>query len=425
MVQSSGRPGAQEDGMTRIVLVCFDSGQHDGTAFERDRRDFLAPLRREFRLEAVKPGDARRGESAADLQVAFIASGGSEGVFRRHFPRLDRPVILLADGKHNSLPAALEISSWVRGQGEPAEIVHGDRRRIIARLRELARYATVRRRLAGRIGLIGRPSDWLIGSGVDRAAVRRRWGTRFVDIGMPELTRRRGKGDDGAAVASEIIEQAQALDDVDERAVRAAARLAPALRAVFARHRLQATTLRCFSLIAPLATTGCLALSRLNDEGLVCGCEGDVPAAFSMLLAHSLTGAAPFMANPAEVDAARNRVVMAHCTVPGRAVRTRRLQTHFESGKGVALCGAFAAGPATVFKVGGPDLGSYFVSAADVLPGVPRPGLCRTQVRLQLHEPASYFLHASLANHHLVIRGDHSRLLDDFMRHCGARRITA
>jgi L-fucose isomerase-like protein len=311
----------------------------------------------------------------------------------------------------------------VRCQGEPAEIVHGDRRRIIARLRELARYATVRRLLAGRIGLIGRPSDWLIGSGVDRAAVRRRWGTRFVDIGLQELTRRRGKADDGAAVAGEIIEQAQALDSVDEKAVLAAARLVPALRAVFARHRLQAATLRCFSLIAPLATTGCLALSRLNDEGLVCGCEGDVPAAFSMLLLFLLTGEAPFLANPAAVDAERDRVVMAHCTVPTRAVAGYRLQTHFETGMGVALCGAFAPGPATVFKAGGPGLDRYFVSAAEVLPHRPRPGLCRTQVRLQLREPAAYFLHAPLANHHVLIRGDHARRIDDFMRFSGALRV--
>ena len=81
-------------------------------------------------------------------------------------------------------------------------------------------------------------------------------------------------------------------------------------------------------------------------------------------------------------------------------------------------------GPATVFKVGDPGLGSYFVSAAEALPASPEPGLCRTQVRLHLQEPAGYFLNSALANHHLLVRGDHAALIDDFMRHAGARRIT-
>jgi hypothetical protein len=109
--------------------------------------------------------------------------------------------------------------------------------------------------------------------------------------------------------------------------------------------------------------------------------------------------------------------------VPRHMVSGYRLQTHFETGLGIGLSGDFAAGPVTVFKAGNPGLGSYFVSAAGVIPGQPKHGLCRTQVRLQLFEPAGYFLHSSLANHHLLVRGDHSGLIDDFMRHSGAARV--
>ncbi|MCX6555437.1 MAG: fucose isomerase, partial [Candidatus Aminicenantes bacterium] len=87
------------------------------------------------------------------------------------------------------------------------------------------------------------------------------------------------------------------------------------------------------------------------------------------------------------------------------------------------LSGDFAPGPVTVFKAGGPGLDKYFVSGAEVLQWRPAAGLCRTQVRLQLREPAGYFLHASLANHHVLIRGDHTERIDDFLRHCGAARV--
>lgn len=405
--------------MIKIALTRLDSGRHDPVRFERDRSEFLAHLRREFALLETRPSE----EAEADLHVVFIASGGTEDQFRRLYPRLPRPVILLADGKHNSLAAALEISSWVRQRGEPAEIVHGDSSFISARLRRLADFQRTRRTLAGRIGIIGEPADWLIASEVDRGAVKNRWGTDFLDIALSEVTGYQAKEAEVAALACEFIEQAVALDGVKETVVRAAARLVPALKTIFLSHRLQAATLHCFSLIERLQTSGCLALSRLNDEGMICGCEGDVPAAFSMLLLFALTGEIPFMANPAAVNREKNQLILAHCTVPRHAVSCYRLQTNFETGLGIGLSGDFAAGPVTVFKVGNPGLGSYFVSSADVLPGRPEPGLCRTQVRLQLHEPVGYFLRASLANHHLLVRGDHSGLIDDFMCHCGAARI--
>jgi L-fucose isomerase-like protein len=405
--------------MTKIALIHLDSGRHDRARFDRDRREFLAPLQREFEVLTASPGEG----APADLQVVFIASGGCEQKFRLHFPLLARPVILLADGKHNSLPAALEISSWVRQQGGRAEIVHGSAALIVSRLRELALFQRCRCVLAGRIGVIGEPADWLIASAVDRAAVNARWATEFVAIGLDEVTGH-GDGDgEAGALAREFIAAAKTMEHVDAEAVQQAARLVPALKAVFARHRLQAATLRCFSLIETAHTSGCLALSLLNDQGLVCGCEGDVPAAFSMLLLFALTGEFPFMANPAAVDTENNQVLFAHCTVPRRAVEGYGLQPHFETGLGVALCGEFPTGPATVFKVGDPGLGSYFVSAAEVLPAGPEPGLCRTQVHLRLQQPAAYFLRASLANHHVLIKGDHARLIDDFMQFYGAQRV--
>jgi L-fucose isomerase-like protein len=405
--------------MVKIALTRLDSGRHDPVSFERDREEFLAPLRREFQLLATRPGE--KGE--ADLNIIFIASGGSEDQFRRLYPRLPRPVILLADGKHNSLPAALEISSWVRQQGEPAEIVHGDSAFISARLRRLADFQRTRLTLHGPIGIIGEPSDWLIASAVDRHAVKNRWGTDFIDIALGEVTSQQADEAEIAALACEFSKNATNLDRVNETMVLAAARLVPALKSIFISRGLRAATLRCFSLIEQLQTSGCLALSRLNDEGLICGCEGDVPATFSMLLLFALTGEIPFMANPAAVDLENNQLLLAHCTVPRHMVSGYRLQTHFETGLGIGLSGDFAAGPVTVFKAGNPGLGSYFVSAAGVIPGQPKHGLCRTQVRLQLFEPAGYFLHSSLANHHLLVRGDHSGLIDDFMRHSGAARV--
>ena len=62
------------------------------------------------------------------------------------------------------------------------------------------------------------------------------------------------------------------------------------LREVAAEHHLDAVTVRCFDLVTSAYTSGCLALSALNDRGVVAGCEGDVAATMALLWFRQLFG---------------------------------------------------------------------------------------------------------------------------------------
>ena len=68
-----------------------------------------------------------------------------------------------------------------------------------------------------------------------------------------------------------------------------------ALKELVSRHRLQGFTLRCFDLLTTVHNTGCLALARLNAEGIVSGCEGDVPTLLTMAIVKVLTGVSGLM----------------------------------------------------------------------------------------------------------------------------------
>lgn len=405
--------------MLKIALTQFAAPLHGRAELEQSHRELLDGLRARFELVPVRPGEA----VDADLHVVFIASGGVEGQFRDAADRLPRPLFLLADGRHNSLAAALEIMSWLRRRGDAPELLHGPVPDVSARLELLVRFERTRRALGGRLGIIGAPSDWLIGSRVDYAAVTRHWGTNLREIDIGELVEATAAvSDDAAAAAARLFSTAPRADGVGETEIAAAIRFYPALKALYARHGLRAATVRCFSLLESLGTTACLALSRLNDEGLIAGCEGDVATLFTMLLARELTGEAPFMANPARIDAAANEVVLAHCTVPAGATCGFRLRTHFESGIGVAIQGDLAPGAATLLKVGGPALDEFFVSAAERLPIAHDEGMCRTQARIRLLDAAvDYFFRAPLANHHVLIAGDHADLVRKFMEYALAR----
>lgn len=62
-----------------------------------------------------------------------------------------------------------------------------------------------------------------------------------------------------------------------------------ALKDIVKERKLNYVSVRCFDIIAPLKTTGCIALSRLNDEGIIAGCEGDLPSTLSMAVLYKVT----------------------------------------------------------------------------------------------------------------------------------------
>jgi L-fucose isomerase-like protein len=194
----------------------------------------------------------------------------------------------------------------------------------------------------------------------------------------------------------------------------AAARLVVALRQVVGAHRLDACTVRCFDLLAAARTTGCLALSWLHDEGIVAGCEGDVPATLTMLWMQLATNELTFMANPQDLDPQTNTLWLAHCTIARRIVSRYELRSHFESSIGVGIAGHLEPGLATVARVGGADLRSLYVSDAEIVADGDNPQRCRTQVQLRLASNVDELLTAPLGNHHVLARGHWASTLREY-----------
>ncbi|MFW6223700.1 MAG: fucose isomerase, partial [Spirochaetota bacterium] len=321
-----------------IELISFASPLHPGLDPAGAHRELFAAISADHDVRFTEPDElpARRAAaSAADLQVVFIASGGTENRFVHSWDRLPRPVYLLTDGKHNSLAASLEISAWVRNQGARCEILHGEPHEVARRIEDLAAAEHALRVLSSsRLGFIGAPSDWLIASSVDRGALRDRFGAESEDVELEELYRCMESVDTDAAraVAAEIRTRSSAVVEPDDEALEQAAAIYLGLKRLIAERRLTAVTVRCFDLVSRCHNTGCLALALLNDEGIMAGCEGDRQALFTVVVAHALTGEIPFLANPAALDISNNAVEIAHCMVATRIVNSFRLRSHFETG---------------------------------------------------------------------------------------------
>ena len=375
-----------------IAIYTLTSELHDEKAVSAVTNEFLGSLGIEYQMKGSDYSDYGR----QTLSLIYVRTGGTEGIFRRLLPELQEkstaPFYLLTSGKSNSLAASMEILSYLRQRGIQGEIIHGSSHYIARRITILSKVAQARQTLNGtRLGVIGEPSDWLISSHADKEKINERLGITLVDVPIQELI-------DGVKAEQEDA-------------------IYKALKTIIAKYQLQGFTLRCFDLLTAVKDTGCLPLARLNAEGYIAGCEGDIPAMLTMMISRSLLGVSGFQANPSAINPETGEMLFAHCTIPLDMVVRYELDTHYESGIGTGVRGYMKEGPVTVFKVSG-DLTRHFIAEGTLLRNEAKPDLCRTQQVILLKDKSltkSYFLSNPIGNHHIILPGHHQELLENML----------
>ena len=153
-----------------------------------------------------------------------------------------------------------------------------------------------------------------------------------------------------------------------------------------------------------------------RQEGIPAGCEGDLQSIFTLLIAKTLTGQAGFMANPAFINDDLNEIVMAHCTIATKMVDQFIIRNHFETETGIAIQGILHPGGITMIKCAGECLDEYFVSTGQLIENTNYINACRTQARIKLDKPVDYFMRNPLGNHHIILMGDHEKVIHEFMQ---------
>lgn len=404
-----------------IALYTLTSPLHDEAAVNAVSGAFISEIEDSLGIRFDFRGNDFSGYGESDLDIIFVRTGGTEGLFKEIFPKLDGNILLLTSGKSNSLAASLEIMSYLNQQGCKGEILHGSVSYISERINVLAKVSEARKSLNGKnLGIIGEPSDWLISSNADKKAVKEKLGINLLDINIQELVEETGKVEtyphEVRAIRKELEENAS---EAVRKYAEGALKIYVALKNIVTKYNLSGLTLRCFDLLDSVGNTGCLALAMLNSEGIPSGCEGDVPALLTMTIGQALTGRCGFQANPSRIDPQTGELLLAHCTIPFNMVLSRSFDTHFESGIGVAVHGEMPVGDATIFKVSG-DLGRSFCAEADLLSNQYENNLCRTQINLRLKENpqetcTEYFLKNPVGNHHIVFSGVHKEIFEAFM----------
>ena len=369
--------------------------------------------------EAFKFGRTDFSEySRTRNNIIYVRTGGTEGIFKSIFCKEGSlnipdgmPVRLLTSGKSNSLAASMEILSFLNRAGWPGEILHGSAEEIALRLRggftkggknHVKEYDMGRILEGYKVGVVGKPSDWLISSDVDYAVAKERLGVEIVDIDINELV---GLAEEPDRKWLEGLKlnppnKPKFGKSISGKDFSGSMDIYCAMKTLVERYGLAGVSLRCFDLLTALGNTGCMALAILNSQGVVATCEGDIPTLLSMCIAHQKFGISGFQANLSRIDG--DKMLVAHCTVPLNMVEEYSYDTHFESGIGVAVHGVLPAGAARIFKLS-PDCSEMFLEDVEILENQYNDCLCRTQILVDAPGLADYFLRSPIGNYHVII----------------------
>ena len=407
----------------KLNLITFASSLATRESIFTDHHELLDAIREKYDVQYVFPEELEQTLPDGATMV-LVGSGGVEEMVKANIDRLPPYVVLIADGLKNSLAASLEILSWMRLNNRYGRVLHGPVDFIMQGIDDYAAASEAVARLRGRrVGVVGKPSGWLIASNVDYAAMRDRWGIEMVDIPLDEVVQgyEAVGNDEVQDITDAFISKAVGIKEPSRDEVVKAMRLYRSVKAIVERYRLDAFTLNCFDLIPTTHTTGCVALALLNQEGIPAGCEGDEQTLLTMLAAQVATDEMTFMANPSKIlDHTAHEMVFAHCTIAPAMTDRYIVRDHYESLSGVAVEGIFEPMDMTVVKCGGHGMERFFISKARLLECTTNPNMCRTQLHLRLDEPLDYFLERSIGNHHVIIRGDHTVRLATVLRLLGA-----
>lgn len=374
----------------RIKLSTLNSPLHESNLFSKENEDFIKEI--ELRLHEkieVSPID----DYDCDMKLIFIASGGSEGLFLEKLPKLKEPFYFLTKGTNNSLAASLEIMTYLNIHNLKGEVLHGSVSYIVDRINNINDKVVKKEELV-RLGVIGKPSDWLISSIPDYKEIKRTFGIELIEINLDEVV---------FLYNSKLKKYETSIDTkgFNPEEIRKADAFSEAIKEIVSLYKLEGLTIRCFDLLTKIKTTGCHALATINKLGVVGTCEGDIMALVSMYLVKKVFGKSSFQANPSVIDIENKEIVFAHCTLPYDMCESYQYMTHFESKIGVAIRGKLEKRRIGVFRISS-NLKDFYFDTGEIIENLEEENLCRTQIRVKMDNDVSKLLTNPCGNHHII-----------------------
>jgi len=372
--------------------------------------------------------------AGVDALAYIITSGGTERMILESAKNVALPIFLLANSSDNSFAAACEVLPKLKSMGKRAKPIFSEKidEAAVRKMQQADDTTEVIQKLhRTRLGLIGGPSPWLVSICTDFQLIRDRIGPQIVQVDLSELVKEVEKipSSEARKISEGFLSNVLKMVEPTEMDVVQAAKIYLGLKNLVKKHNLDALSIRCFDLIPALDNTGCFAVSKMIDEGIIAGCEGDIDTTLTMLVLHYLTNEPVWLANTCSIGRAKNTLTFAHCTIATELLEDGSkvtLRSHFESGKGVSIQGPLKPGQkVAIARLGGLKMDKMVIATGTIRQSdMGHEHMCRTQVEVRLDGKVETFIDNLLGNHVAIVKGDISSKLQDFCDKLGINAIS-
>lgn len=215
------------------------------------------------------------------------------------------------------------------------------------------------------------------------------------------------------------------LEPTDED-LEKSARVYLAIRHLLRDYGASAFAMNCIPLVEHLRGTPCMALGKLNDEGVPAACEGDLTALMTMIFLERLAGRPTFMGNIIRAHPTEDFIELNHCVLPLRITGYTKpphphvLRDYHGRGYGVTASFAPPIGPdVTIARLD--HSFREIVLAVGQLIGSGEDH-CRTNLKVKIPSVRG-FMREVRGNHHILVPGDHSEGIGELSRLFGIKPV--
>lgn len=403
----------------RIVLKDLDSEINTISSFNE-----INPHKTLSSKQAADKFTETVGDTTTGILV-LTATGGTEEIIKSLIENVKLPAMIFAVSKKNSLAASLEVYSSLKYFSPLKLFISEDEAEDREAIRRFIKVCNAIKHInSAKFGLVGNPSDWLLSS--KNFSGFGKFKTELIKLSTAQIVNKVNRiSNDRAKQTFNDIKQVYPSSDVDDSSIVNSGKVYSAMKEIITENNLNSISIRCFDLLEH-NYTACMGISMCNDEGIVSGCEGDIPATFSMMIAAFIAGTPCWMANPAVINKKENRITFAHCTVPSEMIsetRSSNLTTHMESGLSTANQGKLKHTEVTVLRINSEFNKLLAVTGKIVDSDMRDPLLCRTQAIIRIDGSIEDWISNAVGNHQVIVYGNLINELQDFCLFSGIELI--
>jgi L-fucose isomerase-like protein len=215
------------------------------------------------------------------------------------------------------------------------------------------------------------------------------------------------------------------LEPTDED-LEKSARFYLAIRHLLEDYGASAFAMNCIPFVEHLRGTPCMALGKLNDEGVPSACEGDLTALMTMIFLERLAGRSTFMGNIIRAHPVDDFVELNHCVLPLRIAgyagppHPYILRDYHGRGYGVTASFTPPIGPdVTIARLDHSFQEMVLVAGRVIGSG---EDYCRTNLKVRIRNVRG-FMREVRGNHHILVPGDYSEGISELCRLFGIKPV--